>query len=143
MNKLLSSNAPPATIIIRLMVGLVFLSEGIQKFLFPQDLGVGRFIKLGIPSPEFFAPFTGSFEIACGILLLLGLFTRLAVVPLLAVMAVAFLTTRLPDFAKSGFWGGLHGGRTDWSMTMGLLFLLMVGSGPWSLDAVLQRKEKS
>jgi uncharacterized membrane protein YphA (DoxX/SURF4 family) len=137
MSRLLFSNAPPATIIIRLLVGLVFISEGLQKFLLPQDLGVGRFIKLGIPSPEFFAPFTGCFEIVCGLLLCLGLFTRLATLPLLIVMTVAFVTTRLPDFAKNGIWSGLHGGRTDWSMTLCLLFLLIVGAGAWSLDAKL------
>lgn len=140
MNKILSSHAPAATIIIRLMVGLVFLSEGIQKFLFANDLGVGRFIKLGIPSPEVLAPMVGVMEIICGALLLLGFLTRLASIPLFAVMVGAFIFTRLPDFAKSGFWGGLHGGRTDWSMTMGLLFLIIVGAGSWSIDDRLTRK---
>lgn len=141
MSRLLASNAPAATIIIRLLVGLVFLSEGIQKFVLPQDLGIGRFIKLGIPAPEFFAPFTGCFEIVCGFFLCLGLFTRLSTVPLLIVMMVAVVTTRLPDFAKNGFWASLHGGRTDWSMALSLLFLLVVVAGPWSLDAKLMRRK--
>lgn len=56
---LFTSRAPAATILIRLMVGGVFLSEGIQKFLFPEALGVGRFVKIGIPYPETMSPFLG------------------------------------------------------------------------------------
>jgi putative oxidoreductase len=104
LKKILSSNAPAAVILIRLMVGLIFLSEGAQKFLFPLDLGIGRFAKLGIPSPDFFAPFTGGFETICGLLLLLGLLTRVAAIPLLIIMLVAFVTVRVPEFEKSGFW---------------------------------------
>src|ERR1039457_5048020 len=67
-----------AIILIRLMVGIVFLSEGIQKFLYPVELGAGRFVKVGIPSPELMGPFVGVTEIVCGTLILLGLFIRLA-----------------------------------------------------------------
>ena len=96
LGKLTSSKAPNAVVLIRLMVGAVFLSEGIQKFLFPAEVGAGRFAKIGLPSPELPAPFVGTFEIACGTLVLLGLFTRLAVIPLLTIMAVAISTTKWP-----------------------------------------------
>lgn len=129
------SSAPASVIITRLMVGLVFLSEGIQKFLFPADLGIGRFTKIGIPSPEMLAPFVGSVEIVCGALLILGLRTRLAAVPLLAVILVAIAATKAPMLLEKGFWVMAHEGRTDFSMLMGLLFLLIAGAGPWSLDA--------
>lgn len=76
-----ASPSSSSILLIRLVVGAVFLSEGIQKFLFPGELGVGRFIKIGIPMPEFFAPFVGVFETACGFLILLGLATRLAAIP--------------------------------------------------------------
>jgi hypothetical protein len=59
LSKLTSSTAPSAVIIVRLMVGFIFLSEGIQKFMFPGEVGAGRFAKLGLPSPEFLAPFVG------------------------------------------------------------------------------------
>ena len=59
-----------AIILIRLMVGVVFLSEGIQKFIFSSQLGAGRFEKIGLPNPEFLAPFVASFEIVCGTLVL-------------------------------------------------------------------------
>ncbi|MBM3883715.1 MAG: DoxX family protein [Verrucomicrobia bacterium] len=138
--KLTSSNAPNAVLLIRLMVGSVFLSEGIQKFLFPADIGAGRFAKIGLPSPEFLGPFVGSFEIACGILVLLGLLSRLAVIPLLTIMAVALYSTKLPIILKSGFWKMAHESRTDFSMVMGSLLLLIIGAGAWSLDAWLNKR---
>jgi uncharacterized membrane protein YphA (DoxX/SURF4 family) len=124
-----------AIILVRLAVGAVFLSEGIQKFLSPQELGVGRFTTIGIPAPHLMAPFVGGVEIACGVLLLIGLFTRLAAVPLLVDMMVAIATTKIPILLKSGVWSMAHEARTDWTMFLGSLFLLLMGPGQWSLDA--------
>ncbi len=140
VSTMLRSNAPAATLLIRLMVGGVFLSEGIQKFLFPGALGVGRFIKIGIPSPQFFAPFVGYVEIICGALLIVGLLTRLAAVPLLIDISVAILTTKIPMLTKSGLWPTLHEARTDYCMWLGLLFILLVGAGALSVDARLARR---
>lgn len=131
-----SIESPAAMFFIRAMVGSVFLSEGIQKFLFSESLGVGRFMKIGIPAPEIMAPFVGVVEILSGALILLGFFTRLASVPLLIDIAVAILTTKIPMLLESGFWKMAHEARTDLSMLLGLLFLLIVGGGRWSLDAV-------
>ncbi|MBO9541441.1 DoxX family protein [bacterium] len=139
--RLLVTQAPAATLLIRFMVGAVFLSEGIQKFLFPAALGVGRFAKIGLPAPEVLAPMVGSFEVGCGILILLGLLTRLAVLPTLTIILVALATTKLPILLHQGFWAMAHEARTDFSMLMGLLFLLLVGAGPWSLDARLAERE--
>jgi len=138
--KLASTQAPRAVILVRLMVGAVFLSEGIQKFLFPADVGAGRFAKIGLPSPEFFGLLVGGFEIVCGVLVLLGLLTRVAVIPLLTIMAVALYSTKLPLLMNSGFWQMAHAARTDFSMVLGSVFLLIVGAGLWSLDALLQRR---
>jgi putative oxidoreductase len=132
--RMLVSTAPRATFLIRLLVGLVFLSEGIQKFLFPASLGVGRFLKIGIPAPQAMAPLVGAIEILCGSLLVLGLLSRLATVPLLAVIAVAIVSTKLPMLFAGNLWGMAHEARADYSMPMGLLFLLVVGSGPLSID---------
>ena len=126
-----------AILLIRVLVGWVFLSEGIQKFLFPDSLGVGRFVKIGIPSPQVMAPFVGVVEIVCGTLLLIGFLTRLATVPLLIDIAVALYSTKIVTFAKNGFWGTLHEARTDVSMLLGLIFLLLVGGGSLALDARL------
>src|SRR5688572_10113928 len=98
--RLAKTSAPASSILIRLMVGGVFLSEGVQKFLFPDQLGAGRFLKIGLPMPDFLGPFVGTFEIACGGLVLLGLSTRLAVIPLLVIMAVALATTKWPMLAE-------------------------------------------
>jgi uncharacterized membrane protein YphA (DoxX/SURF4 family) len=135
--QLVRSDAPAAVILIRFMVGAVFLSEGTQKFLFPDQLGAGRFLKIGLPMPELLGPFVGSFEIVCGGLVLLGLLTRLAVIPLVVIMAVALATTKWPILVDQGFWAMVHEARTDWSMSLGSLFLLITGAGPWSLDAWL------
>jgi putative oxidoreductase len=134
-----ASRAARALILIRVLVGWVFVSEGIQKFLFPAQLGVGRFAKIGIPSPQIMAPFVGTVEIVCGLLLLIGLFTRLATVPLLAVILVAIATTKLPLIATIGLWSMLHEARADFSMLLGLLFLLIVGAGTWSIDGRRRR----
>ena len=134
------SRASKAVVLIRVLVGWVFLSEGIQKFLFPDSLGVGRFVKIGIPWPQVMAPFVGVVEIVCGSLLLIGLVTRLATVPLLIDIAVAIYSTKIVTFAKNGFWGTLHEARTDVSMLLSLVFLLLVGAGAWSLDSWLAER---
>ena len=99
-----------------MVVGTVFLSEGIQKFLFEELRGAGRFEKIGLPSPELLGPLVGGTEIICGVLILLGFYTRLAVLPIIIIMLVAFLTTKSQLLAEKGFWEMLHGSRTDWSM---------------------------
>ena len=133
-NPLRRTNAPRATILIRLLVGGVFLAEGIQKFLFPAALGVGRFVKIGIPAPQFFAPFVGVVEIVCGTLLIIGFITRLAAILLLIDISVAIATTKIPMLSRTGFWSTVHEARTDYCMLLGLVFLLLVGSGPLSID---------
>lgn len=139
MQRLLHTDAAGTTLLIRLMVGMVFLSEGIQKFLFPEQRGSGRFLKIGLPEPEFLGYFVGSFELLCGLLVLLGLFTRLAAFPLLIIMLVALATTKLVVFQTEGFWSMLHASRTDWAMLLGSLFLLLKGGGRWSIDLALMR----
>lgn len=128
------SRIEKSILLIRILVGWVFVSEGIQKLLFPAALGVERFTKIGIPYPHFTAPIVGVVEIVCGSLLLLGFLTRWAAVPLLAVISVAIVTTKVPMIAKSGWWSMLHEARADFSMAFGLLFLLLVGAGSIALD---------
>ena len=120
--------------LIRILVGWGVVSEGIQKFLFPQALGVGRFAKIGIPWPAVMAPFAGSIEITCGGLVLMGLRTRLAVIPLFGVIVVALYTTKISMISKSGVWSMLHEARTDVSMPLGLIFLALVGGGSIAVD---------
>ncbi len=135
--RLLRTDDAATTLLIRLMVGLVFFTEGLQKFIFPAARGAGRFAKIGLPAPEFLGAFVGGFETACGLLVLLGLLTRLASIPLLIIMLVALATTKAEVFANDGFWELLHGSRTDWAMRLGAVFLLIKGGGRGSVDRQL------
>lgn len=131
-----------AILLIRILVGWVFLSEGVQKFLFPEALGVGRFVKIGIPWPQVMASFVGVVEIVCGSLILIGLLTRLAAIPLLIDICVALYSTKIVTLAKNGIWSTLHEARTDVSMLLGLIFLLLVGGGSFALDARISRARR-
>lgn len=150
LRKSFESSGPNSVILIRLIVGAVFLSEGLQKFLFPSDLGAGRFAKIGIPAPQISAPFVGGVEIVCGALILFGLLMRLAVIPLIIDMLVAISTTKIPillghgfwrfsvsNLPSYGFWPMVHEARVDFAMLTCAIFLLIVGSGSWSIDAKL------
>ena len=149
-------NAWRALPLIRLMVGAVFLSEGLQKFIYPALRGPGRFADIGFPNPAFFGYFVGLFEVAAGALLLLGFLTRLAALAMAVNMTVALVVTKLPvllgrgfgpfgvrDLDTYGFWAMAHEMRTDWAMLLGALLLLIAGAGPWSLDARLARRSSS
>jgi uncharacterized membrane protein YphA (DoxX/SURF4 family) len=119
----------------RLIVGLIFLSEGIQKYLFPELLGTGRFEEIGFADPAFWAYFTGTFEMICGLFILIGLFTRIAAIPLLIIMLTALITTKWPILMNKGFWSMAHEYRTDFAMTLLLIYLLIYGAGKWSVDS--------
>ena len=141
----LPENTPPAALLIRVMAGGVFSWEGIIKFVFVNQ-GVGRFTKLGIPFPEIMAPFVGSLELGGGLLLILGLGTRLICVPLIIDMVVAMLSTKIPMYLgtyplapppvppQTGGWAVLHEIRSEYAQFFCCLFLLWVGPGKWSLD---------
>jgi putative oxidoreductase len=128
-----------AILAIRLMVGGVFFLEGIKKFLFPDQWGEGRFVTFGIPAPHVMGPFVGAVEIVCGLLVLMGLRTSLAAIPLLAVISTAIATTKIPILFKTGWWRMEDVGRTDYCMLMGSIFLILAGSGCLSLDAHFSR----
>jgi putative oxidoreductase len=156
LNRLLNppTNAPRATILIRLMAGSVFLWEGILKFVYPNQ-GVGRFTKLGFPAPHFLATTDGWLEIIGGLLLIAGFLTRAIAVPFIIEMVVAMASTKIPLYLGTyplplppvppqiGFWAVLHEIRSEYAQLLNCVFLLMVGPGPWSLDALLARKREA
>jgi len=148
MRRVLVTHAPAATLLVRLLVGGVYLSEGLQKFLFTNELGAGRFARIGIPAPEVMGPFVGAVEVIGGLLLLLGLLTRPAAAILWIVISVAILSTKVPillghgywlfsvaNLPRYGFWSMVHEARTDFCLWLGCLFLFIVGAGRVSLDA--------
>ena len=152
-----ATRAPGWSILIRLVVGLVvFFPEGIQKLVFPEILGAGRFANIGIPFPQIMGPFVGMVETICGALVILGLLTRLAAIPLIVIMIVAIVSTKLPillghelwifhlpKIARYGFWSMMHEARDDFGMLLASLYLLIEGGGKWSLDALLSRDRPS
>jgi len=104
-NGLYQTQASRWVILIRLLVGLVvFFPEGIQKLIFPDILGAGRFANIGIPYPDLMGPFVGIVETVCGALIILGLFTRLAAIPLIIIMVVAIVSTKIPILLGHDFW---------------------------------------
>ena len=127
---------PASIFLIRLAVGLIFFTQGILKYTDPA-MGVNRFAKIGFSHPYFTAHFVGIFEIVCGLLLLLGLWTRAAAVPLLIVILTAIATTKFPELSRAGqgFWYMVSDARTDFAMLCSLIFLILMGAGAWSLDA--------
>jgi putative oxidoreductase len=127
------------SVIPRLIVGLVFLSEGLQKFIVPELVGAGRFEKIGFENPEFWASFVASFEILCGVLILFGFAVRFAVIPLLVIMATAVISTKIPILVENGFWSMAHAARTDFAMTMLLVFLFIYGAGNISADKRIEK----
>ncbi len=127
MNRLLKTSAT-CMLIPRVVVGLIFPSEGLQKYIRPDEVGAGQFAEIGISNPAFWAYFTGSFEIICGSLVLVGFLTRLASIPLLIITAVAFITTKLPMLVNKGFWAFAHEYRTDFAVTLLLILLLKYGA---------------
>src|SRR5262249_55061876 len=146
-------SAPRSTILIRCMVGGVFLWEGILKFVYTNQ-GVGRFTKIGIPAPELMAHCVAVLEIVGGVLLISGFLTRLIAIPFVIEMVVVILSTKValyfgtsplplpPAPPQSGAWAVLHEIRSDYAQIMSVLFLLAAGPGPWSVDAILARLRK-
>lgn len=141
LKKIIRTDDSKTTIIIRFMVGIVFLSEGIQKFILPLTRGAGRFENIGFAHPDFFASFVGTFEILCGILILIGLATRLAGLITFIIISVAIATTKVEIFAQDSFWQMMHASRTDMSMFLGSLFLIFKGAGCWSIDKMLMKPQ--
>ncbi len=153
LTALLDTDALGWSILVRLLVGLVvFFPEGIQKLIFPDILGAGRFAHIGIPYPDIMGPFVGVVETICGALIILGLFTRLAAIALIVIMMVAIVSTKipillghdlwifhLPKLSRYGFWSMAHEARADFDMLLGSIYLLIEGAGVWSLDALLSR----
>jgi putative oxidoreductase len=142
MMNLFRTQKDSSALLVRLIVGLIFLTEGVQKYLFPELLGTGRFTAIGFGNPAFWAYFTATFEIICGALIIIGLITRIASLPLIIIMITAFISTKLPILIHKGFWPWAHEYRTDFAMTLLLLYLLIYGSGNWSVDLKINEARK-
>ena len=138
------TEAPRSVLLVRIAVGLIFFTQGILKYIDP-GMGVVRFTRIGFTHPYFTAHFVGPFEVLCGLLLVLGLWTRLASIPLLIVIMTAIATTKVPELfrANQGFWYMVSDARTDFAMLCCLVFLISVGGGSWSLEARLAKHNRN
>jgi putative oxidoreductase len=136
MEAVMRRNLP--MLLIRVMVGLVFVTEGILKFVRPQELGVGRFTAIGLPSPELLAPLVAVIEIVGGLAVVAGFYAGDAAMALLAVIVVALVTTKLPiligrplgpfalnKLAHYGVTSFLHEARVDFCMLLGTVAVLL------------------
>lgn len=144
-----------ANLFIRLAVGCVFFPEGMQKLIFPDILGAGRFSAIGVPLPDVMGPFVGWVELIAGLFILIGFASRACAIPLIVIMLVALVSTKIPiwigddwwifnvrELDRYGFWSMAHATRTDWAMLMGSIYLLIAGSGRWSVDRWLQTRRE-
>ena len=133
-------------ILIRVIVGVVFLTEGILKFVRPGELGAGRFAHIGLPWPHLLAPFVGAVEIAGGGALILSFFAGDAALLLLIVILTALVTTKVPillghhvgpfgppKLDHYGVLSFIHEARTDLAMLFGLVAILLDGGMRMSL----------
>lgn len=151
---ILRTDAPAAVILVRLAVGFTFMVAGSSKL---RDLSStsGFFEGIGFPAPAELAGMVGTFELLGGLLVLVGLFTRIAVLPLIAIMVMAILSTKVPTLVGGpfgpfsaprgpnvGLAAFLTASRLDFSMLMTTIFLLVVGAGRASLDARLSRRAR-
>jgi putative oxidoreductase len=133
-SQILNTGNDSKIIFIRLIVGLIFISESLQKYLIATIYGPAFFKEIGFSNPMFWVYFTGAFEMFCGILILFGILTRLASIPLLIIMIIAFITTKLPLLTTKGFWTFLHEYSLEFSLTLLLVLLIIYGGGKWSVD---------
>lgn len=142
-NGWLGSRAPVVVCFRVIVGGAVFVSEGLQKFLYASELGSGRFAKLGLPFADILGPTVGAVEIICGLAVVIGWRLRLVTLPLIAVMVGAVVTTKIPILAGTELFGltlralprysvlmMLHEARTDLVMLASLLLLHRYGDRP-------------
>lgn len=144
ITKILDTGDDSKIIFARIITGLIFISEGIQKYIIVTMLGPAYFAEIGFGRPMFWSYFTGTFEILCGILILIGLLTRLASIPLLIIMATAFFKTKLPILFSDGFMTFAHEYRIDFALTLLLTMIFIFGAGKWSADSkILNSKNQT
>jgi putative oxidoreductase len=139
MKKRILTTEPNKTfLLIRIMVGFFFLVGGVLKFIYPELQNTGYFERFGISAADTVANFISVIEIICGLMILTGLFTRIATIPLLIAITVTVFVGKSPILLEEGFWLMAHISRIDFAMFMGCIFLLINGSGFWSLDWKMQ-----
>jgi putative oxidoreductase len=114
---------------VRIVVGWVFLWSGWTK-LNALPRMIENFREWGIPAPELFTPLASGIEFVCGILLLIGLLTRFAAVPMMIVMLVAIVSAKWADVDSLETFLGFD----EVAYFVMFAWLAIAGPGPVSVD---------
>lgn len=126
-------------ILIRIIVAVVFITEGALKFMYPGELGAGRFARIGLMYPHVLASFVGGVEIVAGLAVLANFYAGDAALFLLAVIVTAIVTTKIPilmghplgrfappkNVEHFGVLGFIHEARTDLAMLFSLIAIAL------------------
>jgi len=129
-------------LLIRVIVAVVFLTEGVLKLVYPGEYGAGRFAHIGIMAPRVMGPLVGVVEIVAGAAVLANFYAGDAALFLLAVILAAIVTTKISillgrplgpfalqkNVSRYGVFGFLHEARTDLAMLF-CLVAIVVDSG--------------
>ncbi|MBN2667234.1 MAG: DoxX family protein [Bacteroidales bacterium] len=142
LTRIVNTTDDSKLVFVRMIVGVIFVSEGIQKYLIVSLLGPSYFQDIGFGHAMFWSYFTGTFELLCGLLVIAGLFTRLATIPLLTIMIIAYFTAKLPVLIDKGFLSFAQVYRIDYALTILIVMLLIYGGGRWSADLRILRSPK-
>lgn len=124
-------------LVARITLGVIFASSGLGK-LQHLDKVTAFFTDLGIPAPHFQAAFVGSVELFGGILLLVGLGSRICAMLLASTMVVAIITAKRADIHSFTDFLGLE----EWVYLVMLGWLVLAGPGRFAIDAILVKKMK-
>lgn len=140
-NGILSTEPQKTTLLIRFMVGFYFLAGGVLKLSYPELQETGFFQNLGFISAGAMVSVISFLEIVCGLMIMAGFFTRIAVIPLLLTISFTVMIGKFPILFEEGFWLMAHISRIDFAMFLGCVFLFITGSGYWSVDWKMLPKE--
>jgi putative oxidoreductase len=133
-NLIISTNPNKTIIVIRFMIGIYFLAGGVLKLYMPGLQETGYFQNIGFASAGNIAITISIVEVVCGLLIIAGLYTRIAAITLLFTILFTFITGKVPIVYEEGFFLMAHLSRIDFALFLGCIFLVLTGSGYWSLD---------
>ncbi|SMO38577.1 DoxX family protein [Solitalea koreensis] len=131
----------PGRILIRLMPGLIFLLEGIQKFLNPEMIAIDYVQRMGFDDPSLGVKILGGIEIICALLILIGFLTRIAIIPLFLIICTFLYVIKFPDNQGMDLW--IQKLKLDFCLIISLIYLFLYGAGKWSIDRWFTQRKKS
>lgn len=138
--KILVTEPDNTFFLIRFMVGFYFLAGGVLKFAYPELQEIGFYSSFGGVTAGSIVTVISALELICGLMIVAGFFTRIAAIPLLLIVGFTVFIGKFPILLEEGFWLMAHISRIDFAMFLGCVFLLINGSGMWSIDWKIQNR---